>query len=218
MFKKIVKTFALASLFIVFISCTSSNAEKSLNQEPYQQKEGLEKAYFASGCFWCVEAIFENVIGVDEVISGYSGGIIKNPTYEQICTGTLKHAEAVEVHYDPKVIDYETLLKVFFGSHDPTTINRQGPDSGPQYRSMIYFQNEKEKNAAAVYIKSLTAKKEFSKEIVTEVVAFDVFYMAESYHQDYEKKHPNNSYIKAVSIPRLLKFEAKFPELLKEKH
>lgn len=178
----------------------------------------MQKAYFASGCFWCVEAIFENVKGVEEVVSGYSGGTKKNPTYEEICTGTLRHAESVEVYYDPEKIDYKTLLQVFFGSHDPTTLNRQGPDSGPQYRSIVFYTNDEERKLAEDYIKELDASMMYPPKIITQVVPFDVFYPAEDYHQDYEKNHPNNPYIQSVSIPRLKKFESKFPQLLKEKH
>ena len=149
------------------------------------------------------------------MISGYSGGTIKNPTYRQVSSGRTKHAEAVEVYYDPNVISYETLVKVFFGSHDPTTPNRQGPDRGPQYRSMVYYQNNSEKSFVEKYIDELNASGQFKAEIVTEVVPFDVFYPAEDYHQNYEKNNPNNPYVRSVSIPRLNRFKAKFPELLK---
>ncbi|MFK7925002.1 MAG: peptide-methionine (S)-S-oxide reductase MsrA [Bacteroidia bacterium] len=177
---------------------------------------GASKAYFASGCFWCVEAVFESVKGVSEAVSGYSGGEIKNPTYQQVSSGRIKHAEAVEVYYDPEVIDYATLVKVFFGSHDPTTANRQGPDRGPQYRSMVYYQNESEKQIVEAYIKQLEEAKTYDAPIVTEVVPFEIFYDAEDYHQDYERNNPNNPYIRQVSIPRLKRFQKKFPELLKE--
>lgn len=177
---------------------------------------GYSKAYFASGCFWCVEAIFESVEGVGEVISGYSGGKIKNPTYRKISSGATRHAEAVEVYYDPEVVSYETLLKVFFGSHDPTTPDRQGPDRGPQYRSMVYYQTETEKQLTRDYIAELEASGEFSQPIVTEVVPFEIFYEAEEYHQDFERRNPNQGYVLAVSVPRLNRFKAKFPELLKD--
>ena len=180
------------------------------------ETDGLKKAYFASGCFWCVEAVFESVKGVKEAISGYSGGKIENPTYQMISSGSTQHAEAVEVIYDPKVVSYETLLVVFFGSQDPTTPNRQGPDYGSQYRSVIFYQGEEEKKQAEAYIEKLTNDKVFRNPIVTEVVPFKKFYKAEDYHQDYEKNHPNQPYVKSVSIPRLKKFQAKFPELLKE--
>ena len=178
--------------------------------------EGLEKAYFASGCFWCVEAIFESVRGVPEVISGYSGGTEANATYRKVSSGATRHAEAVEVYYDPAVVDYATLLKVFFGSHDPTTLNQQGPDRGPQYRSAIFYRNETEKEAAQSYIKELTEAGNFAKPIVTEVVPFEAFFPAEDYHQNYERNNPFQPYVLQVSIPRLKKFQKAFPELLKE--
>lgn len=208
----------LFTLLAITLSCISSSESPKEKTESITNKEELKTAYFASGCFWCVEAIFENVKGVEEVISGYSGGIKKNPTYREICTGTLRHAESVLVYYNPKVINYKTLLKVFFGSHDPTTVNRQGNDAGPQYRSIVFYQTEEEKIMCEDYIKELDELKMFTSKIVTEVVPFDIFYPAEDYHQNYEKNHPNDSYVKAISIPRLLRFEDKFPELLKQKH
>lgn len=179
--------------------------------------QDLETAYFASGCFWCVEAIFESVKGVQEVISGYAGGKEPNPTYEDVGHGRTTHAEAVKVYYDPKTVSFETLVMVFFGSHDPTTINRQGPDKGPQYRSIAFYKTDMEKKIITDYITQLRNKKVYPSPIVTEVKPFTVFYKAEDYHQDYEKKHPENSYIKNVSVPRLKRFQNSFPNLLKEK-
>ena len=176
------------------------------------------KAYFASGCFWCVEAIYESVKGVIEVYSGYAGGITKNPNYYQIGTGRTGHAEAVEVIYDPNLITYATLVQVFFGSHDPTTPNRQGPDYGSQYRSIAFYKTQEEKNIIEKYIKILEDGNYFQKEIITEIKFLEKFYYAEQYHQDYEKNNPNNPYVKNVSIPRLRKFQKKYPELLKENH
>ena len=174
-----------------------------------------QTAYFASGCFWCVEAVFESVKGVKEAVSGYAGGNTKNPNYQQIGTGRTGHAETVQVFYDPKKVDYTTLVKVFFGSHDPTTLNRQGPDYGTQYRSIAFYQNESEKNIIEDYIEHLTTNKVYPKPIVTQVSPFEKFYIAEDYHQDYEKRNPNHPYVQAVSIPRLNRFKARFPELLK---
>ncbi len=208
-------------LTFALLACQSSNAtvtdESPNGQIKKTKKSSVETnavAYFASGCFWCVEAVFESVKGVGEVESGYSGGMEKNPSYELICTGTTRHAEAVKVNYDSTVISYSTLLTVFFDSHDPSTLNQQGPDRGPQYRSMIFYQNDSEKQTAENYITNALLKKKFSK-ITTEVVPLDVFYEAEEYHQDYERLHPNQGYIQAVSIPRLNKFKALHPELLK---
>lgn len=185
------------------------------NDTPHEDIETNAVAYFASGCFWCVEAVFESVIGVGDVISGYSGGEKSTANYREVSAGRTDHAEAVAVHYDSTKIDYPTLLKVFFGSHDPTTLNRQGPDWGRQYRSAIFYRNEKEKSLAENYIQVLLNEDVFPK-ITTEVVAFGAFYPAEDYHQNYEAKNPNNSYIQNVSIPRLKKFQKKYPELLKK--
>ncbi len=180
-----------------------------------QDLSSYETAYFASGCFWCVEAIFESVKGVKEVISGYAGGKEKNPTYEQVGMGQTSHAEAVEIYYDPKEVSFTQLVQVFFGSHDPTTLNRQGPDRGPQYRSIAFYKNEDEKKIIQSYMKALEEKHTYDSPIVTEVSKFTKFYMAEDYHQDYEKKHPNNSYVQNVSIPRLNRFKKNFPDFLK---
>ena len=174
--------------------------------------DDLSRAYFASGCFWCVEIVYESVKGVEEVISGYSGGKTKNPTYRQVGSGTTGHAEAVEVYYDSNVVDYETLVQVFYGSQDPTTFG-QKPDFGSAYRSMIYYQNEQEKEIAEKWKAKIA--KDYDKPIVTEIVPFDVFWDAEDYHQDYEKKNPNQPYVIRVSVPRLKRFQAKFPQLLK---
>ena len=202
------------------ISCqsktkTQQKSEITAEFTPNQLQQ-YETAYFASGCFWCVEAVFESVKGVKEVVSGYSGGKEKNPTYEQVGYGRTTHAEAVEVYYDPKVISFETLVKVFFGSHDPTTLNRQGPDKGAQYRSIAFYKNDSEKKIITDYISKLEKENVYSAPIVTEVKPFTIFYEAEDYHQDYEKINPNNSYILNISVPRLKRFQAKFPELLKD--
>lgn len=212
----------LFPLAFLLMSCSAANNKPPMAEEQAVAKtvslEGLSKAYFASGCFWCVEAVFESVRGVSEAVSGYSGGVTENPTYEQISTGRLRHAEAVEVYYDPAVVSYETLVTVFFGSHDPTTPNQQGPDKGPQYRSMIYYQNDTEKKIAEQHIAAITESGVYKNPVVTEVVPFTKFWKAEEYHQDYERKHPNNGYVRAVSIPRLNRFKKSFPQLLKEDH
>ncbi len=193
---------------------SETNLEAKLSAEKLQE---YETAYFASGCFWCVEAIFESVKGVKEVYSGYSGGSEKNPTYEQVSYGRTDHAEAVEVYYDPDVISFTQLVQVFFGSHDPTTLNRQGPDRGTQYRSIAFYKNDKEKNIIQDYIDKLEAENVYgNRPIVTEVEPFEKFYKAEEYHQDYEKRNPNNSYIQNVSIPRLNRFKKNFESYLKE--
>ena len=176
--------------------------------------QDLKEAYFASGCFWCVESIYESLIGVVKVESGYSGGYTKNPTYYTVLTGKTGHAEAIKVYYDSEKISFDELVKVFFGSHDPTTLNRQGPDRGTHYRSIAFYSNENEKKIIDEEIKRLLKNKIYPK-IVTEVKKFDVFYIAEDYHQDYKEKNPNNAYIWNVSVPRINKFKSKFSELLK---
>ncbi|MCK0190718.1 peptide-methionine (S)-S-oxide reductase MsrA [Arenibacter sp. F20364] len=217
---KLLQITLLTTLAFSTISCQSKTKgeqkHETMAELTANELQQYETAYFASGCFWCVEAVFESVKGVKEVVSGYSGGKEKNPTYEDVGYGRTTHAEAVEVYYDPKVISFETLVKVFFGSHDPTTLNRQGPDKGAQYRSIAFYKNETEKNIINDYIAQLKKEKVYSAPIVTEVKAFNIFYDAEDYHQDYEKNNPNNSYIRNVSVPRLKRFQAKFPELLKD--
>lgn len=190
-----------------------SNSEHDSNSsEMNQSLDSLQTAYFASGCFWCVEAVFESVKGVQEAVSGYSGGASKNPTYKEICTGRSGHAEAVKVYYDSSVVSYETLVEVFFNSHDPSTLNRQGPDSGTQYRSEIFYETDAEREISNKAIQALRAS---GTKVTTAVSPLDVFWDAEDYHQDYERLNPNQSYIRAVSIPRLNAFKAKMPEVLK---
>lgn len=179
-------------------------------------EDGMAKAYFASGCFWCVEAIYESVKGVDEVINGYAGGFTKNPTYEQSNTGRTGHAEAVEVIYNPEIVSFETLVDVYFASQNPTQANGQGPDRGSQYRSILFFQNDDQKKIITQKKKALAEK--LNTTIAAEVYPFQKFWIGEDYHQNYEKLHPKNPYIQNVSIPRLNKFKAKMPELLKDKH
>ena len=205
-------------MILFFQSCNSQNQpldNKSAIWKPEISYNNLNKAYFASGCFWCVEAIYESLKGVKEVYSGYAGGKTKNPTYRQIGTGLTNHSEAVEIIYDKNIVTFNTLVDVFFGSHDPTTLNRQGPDYGSQYRSIAFYSNEKEKEIIENYIFDLKKNNVFKNEIVTEVKALKIFYYAEEYHQDYEKKNPNNPYVKTVSIPRLIRFKNKYPNLLK---
>lgn len=209
-------TIAFSSLVIFSSSTCSKKVSETSNKIPAESLKNYNKAYVASGCFWCVEAIYESVEGVVEVISGYSGGEASDANYRDVSNGITDHAEAVEIYYDSSKIDYKTLLIVFFGSHDPTTLNRQGPDAGRQYRSAIFYQNDNEKRQAKEYIKELEENNVFKSAITTEVVALKAFYPAEDYHQDYEKKNPGNPYVKSVSVPRLKKFQSKYPELLKK--
>lgn len=208
----------LVAILFFTLSCNSNTAQKNIHKETFTpaQLEKYETAYFASGCFWCVEAIFESVKGVKEVVSGYAGGKAATANYQMVSAGRTDHAEAVKVYYDSKVVSYETLVKVFFGSHDPTTLNRQGPDAGRQYRSAIFYKNAKEKKIVDDYIAQLKKDKVFSGDITTEVTQYIAFYDAEDYHQDYEARNPNNPYIRNVSIPRLKRFQKKFPDLLKK--
>ncbi len=173
-----------------------------------------KEAYFASGCFWCVESIFESLIGVEEVESGYSGGKTKDPTYYQVLTGRTGHAESVRIVYDETKISFKKLVEVFFASHDPTTLNRQGPDIGTHYRSIAFYQNKNEKEIILKEISKLE-ENDMYRDIVTEVKKFDKFYIAEDYHQDYKVNNPNNPYLLKVSVPRINDFKKKFPTILK---
>ena len=198
----------------------SPKADKAIASESKQieQKElgNYTKAVFASGCFWCVEAVFESVEGVEEAISGYAGGSAAQANYNDVSAGITDHAEAVEVYYDPTVVSYETLLIVFFGSQDPTTLNQQGPDRGRQYRSTIFYKDDIEKTAAQAYISKLEKDEVFNKPITTTLEPLTKFYAAEEYHQNFEARNPNQGYVRAVSVPRLNRFKNKYPELLKK--
>ena len=209
----------LISLNLSLVSCQTKkpNAKQDaiINAKAIEVplQNDLAKAYFASGCFWCVEAVYESVNGVTEVINGYAGGYTENPTYQLSNTGRTGHAEAVEVLYDPTIVSFSTLLEVYFGSQDVTQIDGQGPDNGSQYRSIIFYQNQDQKDEIINKIKQLT--KELNVNIAAEVYPFVKFWKGEDYHQNYERLHPNNSYIRNISIPRLRKFQRKFKHLLK---
>lgn len=198
---------AIISVIAMLLFSTTLSAQEDLTR--------YSKAYFASGCFWCVEEVFESVKGVHEVVSGYSGGKKETARYDLVSAQQTNHAESVEVYYDPTVIPYPTLLKVFFGSHDPTTLNQQGPDRGRAYRSMVFYQNGHEKKMVEDYITKLRHDKVWENEIVTEVVPFEAFYVAEDYHQNYVRLNPTQAYVLRVSIPRFEAFKKKYPELLK---
>ena len=210
----------LSFLVVLPVSCQQVDSKKNkpnttITPIELASSDGFKRAYFASGCFWCVEAIYESLKGVKESISGYSGGHTKNPTYESSNTGKTGHAEAVEIIYNPEIISFKLLVDVYFGSQNISQVNGQGNDIGSQYRSIIFYQNEKEKNIIADKIKALY-KENPDRKVAAEVMPFQKFWIAEKYHQDYERLHPNNSYIQNVSIPRLKRFQNKFPELLKE--
>lgn len=209
-------------IIIPMLSCNISSPEPIDNQNPVyvienQDYSEYSRAYFASGCFWCVETIYESLEGVKEVYSGYAGGYTINPNYYQVMTGKTGHAESIEIIYDESLIKFEMLLKVFFDSHDPTTMNRQGPDYGTQYRSIAFYSDEKEKEKINNYINLLSSNSIFGKNIVTEVKKIEEFYYAEDYHQDFEKKNPNNPYVQNVSIPRFEEFKKKSSNYVKIK-
>jgi peptide-methionine (S)-S-oxide reductase len=177
--------------------------------------EGREVATLAAGCFWCVEAIFQGLKGVDKAVSGYTGGHVVNPSYEQVCEGNTGHAEAIQIIFDPKVISFADLLHIFFTTHDPTTLNRQGADSGTQYRSGIFYHSPQQKETAEKVIKEITTDKLYNDPIVTEVTAYKNFYVAEDYHQKYYARNGAQPYCMMVIAPKVRKFREKYRHLLK---
>lgn len=195
---------------------TNAQSEKTSKEGKQMNEAGLEKATFGSGCFWCTEAIFENLNGVTSVVSGYAGGHVDNPTYEEVCTGTTGHAEVTQITYDPKIITYDELLEVFWKTHDPTTLNRQGNDVGPQYRSVIFYHNIEQKALAEKYKDELNKSGAWDNPIVTEITAYTNFYPAEKYHQNYYENNPNQGYCAFVIAPKLEKFKKVFNDKLKK--
>ena len=167
------------------------------------------------GCFWCLEAVFDNLKGVTDVVSGYAGGSVANPNYEQVCTGRTGHAEVVQVTFDSREIDVREILTVYFSIHDPTTLNRQGADAGTQYRSVIFYYTPEQKAAAEEVIRSLEEEKVWNKPVVTEIMPLNAFYPAEDYHQEYFARNPGQGYCRAVIAPKVAKFRKKFAERLK---
>ncbi len=218
--------YLVSFLFLIFLSsCQSpsktSVAQASLTVEPTAlsdtEKLQLDTATFAGGCFWCTEAVFERVRGVRSVVSGYTGGEQANPTYEAVSAGQTSHAEGIQVYYDPNEITYKDLVKIFFGTHDPTQLNRQGPDVGEQYRSAVYYHNPRQQAVLESYVKELGNSGKYDKPVVTQVEPFEVFYDAEGYHQNYYENNPNNPYIMSVAKPKVKKLIKNFPEHLKDK-
>ena len=184
--------------------------------EPLAKAKGQETAVFSGGCFWGVQAVFQHVKGVNSARSGYAGGTLKNPEYEQVSTGTTGHAESVKVTYDPSQITYGQLLRIFFSvAHDPTELNRQGPDTGTQYRSAIFYGSDEQKRIAEAYIAQLDAAKVYHSQIVTQVAPLKAFYEAEAYHQDYATLHPDNAYIMYNDAPKVANLKQQFPDLYK---
>ena len=175
----------------------------------------LQKATLAGGCFWCLEAVFDDLKGVVSVESGYAGGITPNPSYQQVCTGSTGHAEVVQITFDPQVISYHDLLTIFFTIHDPTTLNRQGNDVGTQYRSAIFYHDDEQQLTARQVIKEITEEGIWGSPIVTEVVPYETFYMAEDYHQEYFANNPSQGYCRVVIAPKVSKFRKHYQEMLK---
>ena len=190
--------------------------DKNMTKETTADKSGLQLATFGSGCFWCTEAIFQNVEGVEKVESGYSGGSVKNPTYKEVCSGLTGHAEVTQLTYDPKKVSYDELLEVFWKTHDPTTLNKQGADTGTQYRSAIFYHNDDQRKLAESYKTKLDNSGAFDRPIVTEITPFSVFYKAEDYHQNYFNLNGNAPYCSYVIQPKIEKFKKVFKDKLKK--
>jgi peptide-methionine (S)-S-oxide reductase len=205
--------------FAALISC--AQPQNSTVKIPVASTQKAAKneavATFGQGCFWHSEIVFQSLAGVRDAVSGYAGGTNKNPDYESVCSGITGHAETVQVYYDPSVVSYETLVRAFFASQDPTQLNRQGNDEGTQYRSIAFYRTEKEKQVLEAEIKRLTDEKKYTRKIVTEVVPFTKFYKGEDYHQEYINRHPENPYVRNVSIPDYIKFRSEFKAVYKDK-
>lgn len=194
----------------------SSNQTRVAKDEIIKSMDSLELATLGSGCFWCVEAIFQDIKGVKKVESGYSGGSIKNPSYKEVCNGTTGHAEVVQITFDPKEVSFSSILEVFFSTHDPTTLNRQGADVGTQYRSAIFYHSDDQKKVAEIAKEAAQASGDWPNPIVTEISAYSTFYKAEDYHQDYYNQNGTQPYCQIVITPKIDKFKKKFEALLKE--
>jgi peptide-methionine (S)-S-oxide reductase len=202
-------------LLIQFALISVSNHSLAMNSDKNSELQKFETATLGGGCFWCIEAAFNDMKGVKSAISGYSGGTIKNPSYREVTSGRTGHAEVVQISYDPAVLSYDDVLKIFFSLHDPTTLNRQGADVGTQYRSIILYHDDVQREKAEKVIVSLNGQKKYKNPIVTEVTPFKEFYRAEEYHQEYFRKNPNEGYCKVVIEPKIEKFRIEFRDLLK---
>lgn len=206
-------------LSLVFSACTAKEKPvvKEEFKEPIKLKvaEGMEIATFAGGCFWCTEAVFLDIKGVEKVVSGYIGGSTKNPTYKEICTGTTGHAEAIQITFNPAEVAYEDLLEIFFATHDPTTLNRQGADVGTQYRSEVFYHSLEQKEKAENYISLIENEKLYDKKVVTKVSSATVFYPAEEYHQNYYNQNSSQGYCQMVIAPKLEKLRKYYKSKLK---
>jgi peptide-methionine (S)-S-oxide reductase len=201
----------LFSILIFLLSWINSNASEGMKE----QNRELEIATLGAGCFWCIEAVFERVKGVESVVSGYSGGNIKNPSYREVTTGLTGHAEVAQIKFDSEIITFTEILEIFWKTHDPTTLNRQGADVGSQYRSAIFYHDANQKLIAETYKDKLNAVGAFRDPVVTEIVPFEIFYVAEDYHQEYYEQNANQPYCQYVIAPKLEKLEAVFADKLK---
>jgi len=213
--KKVFFIITALIIFAAFPSCASDEEPLARAKEIMNYSSKTDTATFGAGCFWCVEAVFQRLDGVVKVVSGYSGGETKNPTYEQVCTGKTGHAEVCQIIYNPAKISFTDLLEVFFTTHDPTTLNRQGADVGTQYRSAVFYHDGRQKELEEAYKAELENKKIFSSPVVTEITPFSVFYPAEKYHQDYFDNNQFQPYCSFVLRPKLDKFTKEFKAKLK---
>lgn len=209
------KKFFLFLTSFLLLSCNGQETKNQPIKSKKMENKNLEYATFGGGCFWCVEACFDMLKGVESVTSGYSGGHKENPTYEEVCTGETGHAEVVQIAFDPKVISFSQLLETFWFLHDPTTLNRQGNDIGTQYRSVIFYHNAEQEKEAEAYKQKLNSEKAFENPVVTEITPFKVFYKAENYHQDYYRLNGHAPYCQFVIKPKLDKFRKVFHDKMK---
>jgi peptide-methionine (S)-S-oxide reductase len=213
---KIIAGLILLSLFITTLPACAQQKKRAVVHLSSKELSKYSQATFAAGCFWHEEAIFESIKGVKEAISGYAGGSTKNPTYKSIEEGNTGHTETVNVYYDSTAVSYATLLKVYFAGQDPTQVNGQGPDRGPQYRSVLFYRNNNEKQLAQNYMKSIAGK--YSKPIAVQLMPFTRFWEAEAYHQNYIDHNPGSRYVQGVSIPEIKHVQKLYPELVKPDH
>lgn len=217
---KLLTSWSVVMCLALFHSCNAQQPTREIKENDHPKKSimienGKEVITLGGGCFWCTEAVFQRLKGVDTVVSGYMGGVTKNPTYKEICTGTTGHAEVIQVIYDPAVISTVEILEVFFATHDPTTLNRQGADVGTQYRSVVFYHNDEQKKLAEEIIQDLNKAGVYKNPIVTQIAKAEVFYPAEDYHQNYYNLNKNQSYCAFVITPKLDKFQKVFRDKLK---
>jgi peptide-methionine (S)-S-oxide reductase len=208
--------YAIVILFFYLISCNTKSVESKELLKTNTIQQTMDTITFGAGCFWCVEAVYSDLNGVESVVSGYAGGTVKNPSYKEVCTGNTGHAEVCQIIYNPEVISYKELLEVFWQVHDPTTLNRQGGDVGTQYRSAIFYHTDEQKQVAEEFLKTLNQEEVFPNPIVTEITPINNFYPAEDYHQDYFELNGDNPYCQSVVRPKLEKFRKVFKDKLKK--